>query len=693
MIPASPFIECLGRLVLSSTATLLIWATARRWTASALGAVGWDIVLCASAVGLAVCLVASAMLLGTLGWLHYIPWLATACLGDVVWRRALRRVPADEAAAPDKGGPSRVYLVALASLLLGRVAFGMRNPPADWDSIQYHLPMLGYWLQSGTLGVPVREPAVLGMGYPGNAELLDLWAACATGRDSLVTWPGILAYGVLALATRRLALNSGARATAAEVVSLLFIGAPGVLQLTLGLRVDPILTACLATALLFAQRFRVDGRAQNLSVMLLALGLLTGTRANGPLLALAVMAAAFAGPGARDRLRSLASRRTALALALLAGGFWTARNLLVTGNPLYPVAISLGPLRLTGLEGSAFLAGTSQIAIWLGGHAGHATPARLLSMYGAFLPALAIGLALSGLKPGKTGTTPGAMPWAFGVLAAFAFVIFLVSPFSGSFRPAMNGLPPGLNYDNLRQLMPVLVALAPLAAVGLSRLPDAVVVASGAVLVLAGLRGSLRSMLAGLAVAGAVAVAWPRLARVSRSAWARALAGAAGLLALALLVTAVEPMRGQITDIIWDDYTTRLPNLPARHIRALMGRAHGAPVAITGAQAWWAYYGRDFGGHPIYVPVSLAWETASRPYAMTRDDRDRARPEVWLDNLGRSGARFVVVAAHTRWWGGGFPPERGWMRDDPRRFRLVAGDSTSEAYEVLPSAGAVPRTP
>jgi hypothetical protein len=144
----------------------------------------------------------------------------------------------------------------------------------------------------------------------------------------------------------------------------------------------------------------------------------------------------------------------------------------------------------------------------------------------------------------------------------------------------------------------------------------------------------------------------------------------------------VDGKRERLTDLIWDGYLPRIHNLSAEDLRALRERARGRAIAVVGMDAWWAYYGRDFTGNPVYVPAGI---DARRPrlWSFVRDDRAHADSTTWRRNLEASGARFVVVGA----FGGDcerVPAERRWMAARPDGFRRVAGSCC--AGEPAPAA-------
>ncbi len=681
------------RLLVSLALLLWVWRRSASLSKRLLGDPPWDLSLCATALLTATAVLLPALLLGALGWLRDWAWAASVALAALLLPRlALISPRAENAGAALGDAPSKVFCTVLGGLLLGRALFGLRNPPADWDSLQYHLPMVGYWIQSGALGVAFRSPPALGAYYPGNVELIQMWAALSIGRETFMSWPGILGLGLLALATRRASLLLGAGRFSAEVAALSVVAAPGILQLTLGTRIDLLHGAWAACAILFLLYAQAFAHAGSLALALLALGLLAGSKANGPPLALLLLGCQLWSTWRRSGWQTLRAQRWSVPLALGLGLFWLVRNFAAAGNPMFPMTLRLGALHLPGLTDPAALARTSQLWLWLHGYAGHLTAGNLIRVFGWAVPLLAL-IALVGVLRGivgraaRPGTQPPARPmpdrgWLIAFVAG-SFALFLLSPFSGSFSAPAPGRPPGLNVDNLRYLMPTLVALLPLAAAAVSAW-GAHAVLNGALtlLVALGCARFARHVLPGVLLAALAVALAPRIARGQMSAVAKP----ASMIGLALLLggaaTLVDAHRERIVDRIWDGYLARTHNLPSDIIRQLRQEAAGRPIAIAGMDAWSAYYGRDLRGRPVYVSPSEPWRATSRPYHFPSAAEGLARRDLWLENLGRSGAAFVVIGppqGHCE----AMPPEAAWCSQDSVRFALVARSGCDLAYRVV----------
>lgn len=695
------FLESWMRLALMALVLAWTWESARRAHDRSFGASSWSWTGCVVSTWTLACLLVPALVLGAIGQLRFELWLpGTALAATLLW---LGRSHAPPPVVDPEPVPSLPFRMVLFGLVLARGLFSLRNPPADVDSYFYHLPMIANWITTHTLGAAISEPPEIGTYFPGNGELLQMAAIGSIGRETLVALPGVVSIALLGVATRSIALLAGASPAMSEVAALALAGGPGVLATTMGVRIDTMLAAWFAVALFAALRYRAFGGRAHLSVLLVAAGMLGGAKGNGPGFAGLLIVAALLGRDPRVGLAEVARAPVALATGLLLGGFWFVRNLIACGNPLFPASVQLGPIRWNGILSRELMTRTTQLAVWREGHWGHLTPANLVLFYGpafCLLVVLAIVASIARViaRRGNGAREPEMSPRATGApdaararatrltlawLGAACVWVFLVSPYSGVSYPARDGRPAILSTDNMRYLLPAMVALLPLAAASLSHLrrPWLVITLFVAALVM-GLRTMWGHVIPGVALAAVIGWFWPRVAgglvryRAGRLALAVACAGT-----LALAATVVEPFRVRICDLVWDGYADRYPNLPASLLERLRIGARDRPIACVGLKTRWYYYGRTLGSRPLYVPVATSWKRATRPFHFVPDPRDRAERALWLANLAHSHAAFVVLAP----LGGDCanpPIESMWCAADTARFRPFARHGCVVAYAV-----------
>lgn len=252
------------------------------------------------------------------------------------WLRGGRvAVPEERAAA---GAPKRWRSRAEA---LGWAVFALPYllqtwlPDSDWDSAQYHLPMVGAMLEQGLLS----PDYVLAAFYrPANAQVL--YAVFFSFGAEL----GIVPFQVVLVVVGALAVGAIARITggagAGRLAIVVYAGINLVLETALDARVEPTLTVYFLLGILafFAWRSAPDCRGTALLAAWFC-GLVAGTKFNG-----AVYAGLVAVPIAIGVLahrawpwrRRIVLAMAGVAVALVPSGVWYARNTAHFGDPFYP---------------------------------------------------------------------------------------------------------------------------------------------------------------------------------------------------------------------------------------------------------------------------------------------------------------------------------------------------------------------
>ncbi len=265
------------------------------------------------------------------------------------WRyRSFSRV---QSGAPS-GVPTarRSWLSALAYLVLclaisaslAHLLAGLVSPvePIS-DSPIYHLPFAFQWLKAGRLWLiptPFGEEAATY--FPANGDLWLTWLL-ATGGGPLVKvgqWPFLVLGGVALYAIAR---RIDPRSVVAMLPALLCVGLPSVLAQSNIANIDLIWSAFFLVAVhfLLAWLEGPESRARR-SVQWFALssGIVAGAKLIGavfvlPLIVVAVVVVA-------TRAHSF-QRVLSLAWGLsLPSALWYARNVWLTGNPVYPMQLS-----------------------------------------------------------------------------------------------------------------------------------------------------------------------------------------------------------------------------------------------------------------------------------------------------------------------------------------------------------------
>ena len=324
---------------------------------------GWPRTLAAALLGWG-WLTIGIELLGTLGLLHRGPllgWSAAGLLIGFACRATHRKAPEQKENGPtDAAEWSWEEVVAGGLALWAAVLLGAQSlflpVKVMTDGPIYHLYFSARWWKSGRLDLiaaPFGENAATY--FPAVGDLWFTWLMVGWGGDRLAKIgqsPFLLLAALAAFATCR-KLRAG---RAASVVALAwFVTCTPFLITSFEANVDTIMVAGYLLATYFFLRYADgdDGRA-SLILGALAAGLAVATKAPAvvfvpPLLALAAALAVRRERGAFGKAFGVL---LVLLVPFTVAGFWWGRNLILTGNPLYPLHLSaFGRVWLPGWYG------------------------------------------------------------------------------------------------------------------------------------------------------------------------------------------------------------------------------------------------------------------------------------------------------------------------------------------------------
>ncbi len=361
------------------------------------------------------------------------------------------------ATAPQRGGGSRsvtgpagpegfwslLIMVGVVALVVGHWALTTKHAldrgVFNFDSLWYHLPFSAEMAQSHSVtGMHYVDTVFTNWFYPQNSELLHADGMLLTGRDTLSLF---LNYGWLAvafLAAWCIGRPYG-RGSLSVVASAILLEAHVLVVREPGAAKNDLMAAALllaAIAILVNAWVRRDAAAGTgglpvgwpLAVAGLAVGLAAGTKVTALAMAAALSVAVL--------VLAPTGRRWAAAAwwfvpALLAGGYWYLRNLVVAGNPL-PAVESLGPISLPHPE--RLQVGRPDFSI-----AHYATDTGVWSEYfapglhsgfGALWPLVIGGAILAAVLALAQGRDRAVR--AAGAVALFGFLAYLVTPLSAA---------------------------------------------------------------------------------------------------------------------------------------------------------------------------------------------------------------------------------------------------------------------
>ncbi len=257
-----------------------------------------------------------------------LAYFTRALPGDATWSTTWRHGPE----ALVLGGAIVAALAVTARLL----------PIWQWDAYGYHLPFVNFVLQHhGFSGVPQDLRYITT--YPHNVELGMIWLRAMLPDDRLVDLAQVPYGAAGAVITAALARKLGAARGLAMLAGAAWLAVPAVfLQLPTNY-VDVGMAAALLGALYFLLASEVSRK--NLLLGGIALGLFLGSKPSAPMAVVFIAAlTVFRTVRAREP-RGL----VLCALACLLFGSEMYLQMLVRhGNPVWPVAVKLGPVTLPG---------------------------------------------------------------------------------------------------------------------------------------------------------------------------------------------------------------------------------------------------------------------------------------------------------------------------------------------------------
>jgi hypothetical protein len=230
-----------------------------------------------------------------------------------------------------------VYELARLRLLIGR-------PLTDIDMLAFHLPGVARWIQTGTLWrVDQFLPGFETGQYPNNGDFLILSTVLPWHDLAFARLPAVLFFVLTGIGVYALSLELGASRAAAATFAAVALVVPTLSGLALDGMPDDITLSMLALGAVFLIRHARTRRTGELLLGGLALGLSLGTKWFG-LTAAVVVVVVWA---ASWLLRRSPLPRIArdggglLAMMALGGGVWLVRNIVESGNPIYPKTVSI----------------------------------------------------------------------------------------------------------------------------------------------------------------------------------------------------------------------------------------------------------------------------------------------------------------------------------------------------------------
>src|SRR3954453_14975634 len=293
----------------------------------------------------------------------------TALVAAAVLLALASRLPRSERAAGDGATepswrPATIVAVlALAVAGVYVVAFLIHNRAVaigDYDSTSFILPVPARWIQTGSMWR--FDDLVPGWGYgayPQTGSLMQLVALLPWHNDFALRLVNLPFMALAALAATEIAAELGASRAVAATFAIAAVMLPaGAAHALDHAQPDMIMAAGFTSAALFLLRY-VRTRARTELVLAgVGLGIALGTKGyGGPELAALLIVWLAARLLTRERFALVVREVVVVGLvALLVGGCWMLRNLVVGGDPLYPGKIAI--FGLTIFDGPALTSGS-----------------------------------------------------------------------------------------------------------------------------------------------------------------------------------------------------------------------------------------------------------------------------------------------------------------------------------------------
>jgi hypothetical protein len=287
----------------------------------------------------------------TIGLPFWLPWLVLVALVVLLRKSILAWLKNWQGLgeAWHESGPFERVLAGLLGVIF-IVTLGVAlAPPVQFDSLMYHFVMPNAYLRDGRVGY---LPWIAMSGMPQNSEMLYTWAIALGGDPAaaVLCWSfGLLSalglWGVL-----RQALD--VRAAWVGVTALLAGFTPAWL-LSAGYVEWLVFLLALGT-LVFLIAWRGDGTRRNLLMAGLFTGLAVGSKY--PTIVLALTGVAVLAWHTWKRPAAFLKAGLTYGLAALAAALpWFLKNILSTGNPVYPfffISGAMTPVRMQVYQNS-----------------------------------------------------------------------------------------------------------------------------------------------------------------------------------------------------------------------------------------------------------------------------------------------------------------------------------------------------
>jgi hypothetical protein len=383
---------------------------------------------------------------------------ATALAAALLVLLAATRVRPAGARAPEppSGRPGDRPARAVAAVVAGlagayALAFLFTNRAVaigDVDATGFHLPVIADWLRTGSLWqFTDYSPGWAFGAYPHSGNVLQTAVILPWHHDFLLRLVGTTCLLATGLAVYALGAELGAPRPLALVAAVMAAMVPTatIVGLDHG-QTDLVAAAGFASAALFAVRHARTGERSELVLVALGLGLAFGTKWYAPPQAAALLAlwtGARVVASRRDWQPVVAEGVAVGVSVLVIGGIWMLRNLVLSGDPVFPRPVSI--LGVTLFEGTPFKAEPFDFAVvhYLGDLLGDGIRSQLERSFGAPGGLIVLGTLVAAVVAWRARERR-VLVLALGSLLALA--VYVVTPFTAQGPEGQPGLAAGVRY-------------------------------------------------------------------------------------------------------------------------------------------------------------------------------------------------------------------------------------------------------
>ncbi len=615
---------------------------------------------------LAVALVAfSGIVLGHLGVLSSRALLVVGALALLVTKLFVSAAGPVRVIPLPRGREALVLALVTGALLASiiRTGYDLRlSPPGvkSYDDPSYHLSAVATWRSFGDLrmikfAVGDRSTTF----YPIVGELCSFALLAPLDPSDALARYTELPFAFLSMAAIiAIALRLGMSVSAGALAALLFATNPRVFpEIAFSAGTDHVTGFFFLAAVVAALALRGRRTLGNAVLVGVALGLLIGTKYTGFLYAvpLCVLVVTCLYPcTAREASRILS---VIVTTAFVLGSYTYVRNLVTTGNPLFPAEVSL--------FGRAIFSGWVHREHWFM-HPQFPINVRefLLhrsDLFGVLFPFIILPAAVLAPVVSFWKTTHKASSM---VMFALPILVFLEFRFLMIDHQDARYLFGGLGVACIATLW--LIELLADRATTAARV--AVMLGIGIALWWQGDPNVRKALVLGMLGAG---VLYALCLLGGRSKRRLAIGGSIGSLLLIVLGGG---------RLLREYDRVRLAGQPVAASLDLETRRRPSTVAYVGSNQPYPFWGTFLQNRVLFVPsfddLGAAWYSWRSDLLFPHERMSRA---AWLRNLERMNVRFVVVERM-----GHELPELAWLDMDPDRFPRVARDGGTELYAVRP---------